>query len=314
MAPYLGALGVVGIVYGALACLAQRDLKRLIAYSSVGHMGFVLLAISTLTRAGRAGARTSPTSPTALITGLLFFLVGAVKDRTGSTDFAAVGRGLYGRAPHLAAVFAFGGDRESRAARTGRLLGRDAGDAGGVLAGARPAAHDVPRLHGARRRGRGAHDGVLRAACPPHLPGRRREQPDADPDVELDEWVAWSPLRRVMVVLGMFPVTHALVGRRLPSWSAVAADDARAIDWWAIAPPLASWLRLSSRCSATRSRPRHGAGCRHRVSLVGVAAALVLDASSMSTTAGGVLPARPVSEQSRRLLLDRRRRHRSPGG
>ena len=41
VAPYLGAFAVVGIVYGALACLAQTDLKRLIAYSSVGHMGFV---------------------------------------------------------------------------------------------------------------------------------------------------------------------------------------------------------------------------------------------------------------------------------
>ena len=55
VAPYLGALAVVGIVYGALACLAQTDLKRLIAYSSVGHMGFVLLAVSTMTPAGPGG-------------------------------------------------------------------------------------------------------------------------------------------------------------------------------------------------------------------------------------------------------------------
>ncbi len=52
VAPWLGALAVVGIVYGALACLAQRDLKRLIAYSSVGHMGFVLLGFATLTPVG----------------------------------------------------------------------------------------------------------------------------------------------------------------------------------------------------------------------------------------------------------------------
>ena len=64
LAPFLGALAVVGIVYGSLACLAQRDLKRLIAYSSVGHMGFVLLGIATLTPVGINGAL-SPTSRTA---------------------------------------------------------------------------------------------------------------------------------------------------------------------------------------------------------------------------------------------------------
>ena len=52
VAPFLGALGVVGIVYAALVCLGQRNLKRLIAFSSIGHMGFVLLGIATLTPVG----------------------------------------------------------------------------------------------------------------------------------------------------------------------------------------------------------------------------------------------------------------------
>src|SRR5436305_13546685 len=51
-APYIGLLAVIGIIYGALGCLAQRDLKRLIAFSSVAHMGFVMLGISTLTSYG----------------------------------------------------------------------------------------------------------------------------------------------------------------------------------------------------------------------------------------------------------------------
>ena len=70
----------MGILYGAFACLAQRDLKRLIAFSSVGHMGFVLLGIATLTPVGINGALFANVAH-GLITGLLFFLVGAVKDR-----------------------------------------------------------------------------------------------------------------------------------------------------------------------------------------------------------------------------------------
>jgi NADH-quinone oxidoreductase subunit M len=106
LAPYLGALGVVGILYGSLACLAQTDLKRLIAYSSVGHMGFVLLGISTLTPAGINGALYANIAH-GLITGLLFFLVGGIKDRHGSSSFEGVGRALYARAPRLGALLAF---------------------------------------------------------------------------------------------------------------------------------------------------------------------------------------------------------------
>jgi len=51
-APLLLTLGVIGIIYGALGCLAQKDMKRLIAFSSVAHMGYVMLGISTLTTFG----------------------------------------------------------------------------------------------------------------------------------------------------------------------------------------------------------------------------------------------------------------------
>ncbi len=105
-APYIGALAVVGIVYGALACLAQRDLKRLIAYSSVGHMGFVLLGIATLTAVGINGALFANVGH-GLITGLLFFLAGAIKDRHHTSAFAELGGGLYERLPRLGGVLAF---------------------------------------------------------------------------------------------------------------------------------------------------------------------------------------------------------------
>ncbi len=173
VSPYLGALGVVGILYGALACLAQRDVKRLVAYSSVGHMGFVLLAISTLTRQGVLAANFANIAH-ALVTGLLFFVVGAVKDRTGGTDFDdGRARALRARAEAGRRVRLRGGG-EPRAAGTGRVLGRDAGHAVGVLAGLRAAAVDVPDPDGAGGAGRGADHGLLRAGGASHLPGRPR--------------------------------------------------------------------------------------------------------------------------------------------
>lgn len=134
-APYLAAFAVVGIIYGSLACLAlakqgaKGDLKRLIAYSSVGHMGFVLLGIATMTPTGVNGALFANIAH-GLITGLLFFLVGALKDRTGTTDLDTLslpspdhrpstsgsaapnqfqtGAALYGKAPRLGGLLAFG--------------------------------------------------------------------------------------------------------------------------------------------------------------------------------------------------------------
>lgn len=115
-APYLAAFAVVGIIYGSLACLALAkqgaggDLKRLIAYSSVGHMGFVLLGIATMTPTGVNGALFANIAH-GLITGLLFFLVGALKDRYGTADLdtlsGATGAALYGRAPRLGGLLAF---------------------------------------------------------------------------------------------------------------------------------------------------------------------------------------------------------------
>ncbi|MFG1941301.1 NuoM family protein [Nonomuraea sp. NPDC048826] len=106
VAPWLGAFAVVGIVYGALACLAQRDLKRMIAYSSVGHMGFVLLGFATLSTAGINGALFANVAH-GLITGLLFFLAGAIKDRYHTADIPSLGGGMLGRLPHLGAVLTF---------------------------------------------------------------------------------------------------------------------------------------------------------------------------------------------------------------
>ncbi|WP_406072905.1 NuoM family protein [Micromonospora sp. NBC_01638] len=104
-APVLGVLAVAAILIGSLVCLAQADVKRLIAYSSVGHMGFVLLGVATLTATGIQAALIGNVAH-GVITGLLFFLAGAVKDRTGTGTLAELS-GLRETAPRLAGLFAF---------------------------------------------------------------------------------------------------------------------------------------------------------------------------------------------------------------
>jgi NAD(P)H-quinone oxidoreductase subunit 4 len=80
-APMLIVLGVVNIVYAALTSFAQRNLKRKIAYSSISHMGFVLIGIASFTDLGMSGAVLQMVSH-GLIGASLFFLVGATYDRT----------------------------------------------------------------------------------------------------------------------------------------------------------------------------------------------------------------------------------------
>ncbi|MDQ3734801.1 MAG: NADH-quinone oxidoreductase subunit M [Actinomycetota bacterium] len=106
LAPILAALAVTGILVAAWACYTQNDLKRLIAYSSVGHMGFVLLGISTLTAAGINAALLANVAH-GLITGLLFFLVGAVKSRFHTGQLDELGSGLWGRLPRLGFALTF---------------------------------------------------------------------------------------------------------------------------------------------------------------------------------------------------------------
>jgi NADH-quinone oxidoreductase subunit M len=105
-APVVGVLAVAAIIIGALVCLAQTELKRLIAYSSVGHMGFVLLGIATLSVAGLQAALIGNIAH-GIITGLLFFLAGAIKDRAHTGELARLG-GLRENAPVLAGLLGFG--------------------------------------------------------------------------------------------------------------------------------------------------------------------------------------------------------------
>ncbi|MDB5031482.1 NADH-quinone oxidoreductase subunit M [Mucilaginibacter sp.] len=84
---WLGLLGVISIIYGALNALAQRDLKRVIAYSSVSQMGFVLLGIASQTAEGLSGAVIQMVSHGFLST-MLFFLAGVVYNRVHDRDIS----------------------------------------------------------------------------------------------------------------------------------------------------------------------------------------------------------------------------------
>ncbi|HYI62119.1 MAG TPA: NADH-quinone oxidoreductase subunit M [Acidimicrobiales bacterium] len=104
-APWIGGLAVIGIIYGALGCLAQTDMKRLIAFSSVAHMGYVMLGIATLTDFGINAAIFGMVAH-GLITGMLFFIAGSVKDRYHTLEIERLG-GLLVQAPRLGWLLGF---------------------------------------------------------------------------------------------------------------------------------------------------------------------------------------------------------------
>jgi len=101
----LATLGIVGIVYGAAMALVQSDLKRLVAYSSVAHMGYVLLALSVGTAAALGAAMLVMVSH-GVVAGLLFLLVGQLYERTHTREIARFG-GLGRVVPIWATAFTF---------------------------------------------------------------------------------------------------------------------------------------------------------------------------------------------------------------
>jgi NADH-quinone oxidoreductase subunit M len=104
-APWIGLLAVIGIIYGAWCCLAQTDMKRLIAFSSVAHMGFVMLGISTLTSYGINAAMFGMVAH-GLITGMLFFLAGSIKDRYHTLEIKRLS-GMLKQIPKLGWILGF---------------------------------------------------------------------------------------------------------------------------------------------------------------------------------------------------------------
>jgi len=103
VAPYLAIVAVVGIVYGALVAMVQPDLKKLVAYSSVSHLGFVVLGIAAMNPQGLAGAVYQMLNH-GVSTGALFLIVGMLSDRRHTRLIAEFG-GLKRVMPRLVGVF-----------------------------------------------------------------------------------------------------------------------------------------------------------------------------------------------------------------
>ena len=205
-APWIGGLAVIGIIYGALGCLAQTDMKRLIAFSSVAHMGYVMLGIATLTDFGINAAIFGMVAH-GLITGMLFFIAGSVKDRYHTLEIKRLG-GLLVQAPRLGWILGF---------CTMASLGLPGlagfwGEFPAILAAYQPAEGlDVTlfRVYMVVA----AIGTVLAAAYLLWLLqrtafGTPSEEFADDPeivDVKLTEWVAWVPLLILILVFGFLP-------------------------------------------------------------------------------------------------------------
>ncbi|MFC1933213.1 NuoM family protein [Chloroflexota bacterium] len=106
-APLLMALAAVNIIYGAAVTFKQTDIKRLIAYSSISHMGFVLLGIFALGKVSMIGATIQMVSH-GLITGLLFAIAGIVMHNTHERDISKLG-GLARQIPIITVIFTIAG-------------------------------------------------------------------------------------------------------------------------------------------------------------------------------------------------------------
>jgi NADH-quinone oxidoreductase subunit M len=205
-APWIGLLAAIAIVYAALACLAQKDLKRLIAFSSVGHMGFVMLGIATLTTIGINAAIFGMVAH-GIITGMLFFCVGSLYDRYHTREIAEIGGGVMQKLPYLGGVFAF-------VAIASLGLPGLAGFWGEVMA-LLSSYSPVESLNTNLFRVFMVAGGIgtvitagyflwmLQRVNMGTVPEKWRSE--AFPDVIAVEWVAWVPLLVATVALGLFP-------------------------------------------------------------------------------------------------------------
>ena len=105
-APWIGVMAVIGIIYGSLCCLAQTQVKRLIAFSSVGHMGFVMLGIAAMNEQGIQAALYGNIAH-GVVTGLLFFLAGSMKERYHTYEIAEIGGGMLTKMPRYGVLLTY---------------------------------------------------------------------------------------------------------------------------------------------------------------------------------------------------------------
>ena len=126
-APWIVGLAIIGIIYGALVALVQPNMKKLVAYSSVSHLGFVVLGIFTFTQQGLDGAVYQMLNH-GISTGALFILVGYLYERRHSLEISAYG-GVATPAPNLAIYFPDNDAGVDRSADAEQFRGRVSGSA-----------------------------------------------------------------------------------------------------------------------------------------------------------------------------------------
>jgi len=111
VSPVLALWGTAGVLFGALAAIAQKDIKRMVAYSSIGHMGYVMLGCATATPLSLVGAIAQMVSH-GLILAILFHLVGVIEAKVGTRELDVLNglmnplRGL----PTVSSLLVLGGD------------------------------------------------------------------------------------------------------------------------------------------------------------------------------------------------------------
>jgi NADH-quinone oxidoreductase subunit M len=204
-APYIGALSVIGIIYGALGCLAQRDMKRLIAFSSVAHMGYVMLGISTLTSFGINAAIFGMVAH-GLITGMLFFIAGSVHERYHTRELNRLG-GLLLQAPKMGWILGFC----SMASLGLPGLAGFWGEFPAVLSSYEPAEGLNVGLYRffmvVAAIGTVLAAGYLLWMLQRVAMGKIPDEWENHHihDVHMPEWLAWTPILVLILVLGIFP-------------------------------------------------------------------------------------------------------------
>lgn len=203
-APIVMILAVIGILYGALMALGQRDLKRLIAYGSIAHVGFVALGIFAWNRLALQGAVVLMIAH-ALSTGALFILVSILRDRTRAADIDPLG-GIWSIAPSLSAATLFflmaSIGLPGLADFVGEFL---------ILLGVYPVSHTLAAL---------ATSGVLFSTMYALRLVQRAfwgpEQRSWDiPDLAWREWAVLTPLALALVIFGIYP--RPILGTFRPS-------------------------------------------------------------------------------------------------
>ena len=209
-APIIAVLSVIAIIYGALCCLAQTDLKRLIAFSSVGHMGFVMLGIAALNPTGINAAIFGMVAH-GVITGMLFFIVGSVKERYHTRSISEIGGGLNQVMPRMGALLTY-----VVIASLGLPgLAGFWGEIFALLAAWSPAEAIVDAGHLTMYRvlvvfgaigtalTAGYFLSMIQRVNMGEAPTKWKEA--ALPDVSRLEWGAWTPLLVLVLVLGVVP-------------------------------------------------------------------------------------------------------------